>query len=169
MKKIRILACVLLAVCCICLFCGCSPAPLNEGETYLEGTWYYSDDLVNVGYNLFADGGGFLFIGDNVSTIRYGIYGGQFYVSANGEQPNVLSFRETEEGLLIGGMLFVPVKENPRAEESIQQALSRAEETGEVEKQAPNVGFYVTAAIAFALVILILVWLVRLLRAKKIR
>ncbi len=167
MRKIRILTCVLMTVCSLCLLCGCSPGPLNDGETYLEGTWYYSDDLVNVGYNLFADGGGFLFIGDNVSAIRYGIFEGRFYISANGEQPTSMEFAKTEEGLLIGGMLFVPVEEDPSAEESIQQALSRAEEEGTVAKPAPNVGFYVTAAIAFALAIFIMLWLVRYFRNKK--
>lgn len=165
MKKISIFACVLL--CCVCILCSCSPEPLNKGETYLEGTWYHSDGLVDVGYNLFADGGGFLFIGDNVSTIRYGIFEGQFYVAANGEQTTAMSFEETEEGLLIGGMLFIPVEEDPQTEESIAQALSRAEEEGIIEKPSPNYSFYITALIAFALVILILVWLVRTLRARK--
>lgn len=166
MRKIRFLICALCIVCCV-LLCSCSPAPINRGETYLEGTWYHSDDYLDVGYNLFADGGGFLFIGDNVSTIRYGIFEGRFYLSANGEKATSMDFSKTEEGLLIGGMLFVPVEEDPAAEESINQALSRAEEEGVVQKPAPNVGFYVAAAIAFALAIFIFLWLVRFIRAKK--
>ncbi len=167
MKTSRLFACGVLIVCCLLLFCSCAPAPLNPGETYLEGTWYHSDDYLDVGYNLFADGGGFLFIGDNVSTIRYGIFEDRFYVSANGEAPTSMDYAETEAGLLIGGMLFVPVEEDPQAEESIAQAISRAEQEGMIESPKPNYGFYIAAAIAFALVIFILVWLVRTIRAKK--
>lgn len=166
MKKLCLLLCALCAVCCL-LLCGCSPSPINDGETYLEGTWYHSDEYVDVGYNLFADGGGFLFVGDNVSTIRYGIFDGRFYISANGEAPTAMTYEQTEEGLLIGGLLFVPVKEDPSAEESINQALSRAEEEGVLEQPSNGIGFYIAAFIALALTVFIVLWTVRTIRAKK--
>lgn len=165
MKKLCLLLCLLCTVCCI-LLCGCSPSAINDGETYLEGTWYHSDGYLDVGYNLFADGGGFLFVGDNVSTIRYGIFEGMFYISANGETPTAMTFEETEDGLIIGGIHFIPVKEDPAVEESINQALSRAEENEETSSST-NIPFYITAAIALALVIFIMLWIVRMIRAKK--
>ncbi|MCH5184209.1 MAG: hypothetical protein J1E00_08545 [Oscillospiraceae bacterium] len=125
----------------LCLLCGCGaqeikPDPINEGETYLEGCWYLNDGDLHVGYNLFPDGGGFLFIGETVIPIRYGISGGYFYVSDNGNVES-FPFRTGENGIWIGDMLYQPMEDDPEISAAVESMRAEMDLS---EKDAPSSG-----------------------------
>ena len=157
----------------LCLLCGCGgnePEPLVEGETYLEGLWYMGEGGLHVGYNLFSDGGGFLFIGETVVPIRYGISGEYLYISDNGNV-ETLSFSSAEDGLWIDGMLFRSVEDDPEtsaAVESMRQETQRQEAQREESKQAASqTGKLVVQLITLAAAVGVVMILVRFLRNKK--
>ena len=159
--KNRLKLCILLVA---VLLCGCGDAviaPINEGETYLEGTWYFSDGGLNVGYNLFADGGGYQFIGMTSNPIRYGIYGGQFYVALLGEEATAFDFEQTDEGLRIGGLLYLPVQDDPETASSIAALIEAQSSEGEKESGAETFGFYLSLILTGVLIGLIVIWFAR--------
>lgn len=162
--------CILFVLCALIL-CGCGDigiSPIHTGETYIEGSWYFSEGGLNVGYNFFADGGGYQFIGSVHNPIRYGIYNGEIYIAVNGGQAVAFSYGESEGGILIGGLLYTPVEANEEVAESIanelEQMQSSTEETG---LDALQIGYYVSAALGFGLVIFIIVWFVRTLKKRE--
>ena len=162
----------------LCLLCGCGeiePQPLADGETYLEGLWYMEEEGLHVGYSFFSDGGGFLFIGETVVPIRYGISGDSLYVSDNGNV-ETLPFFASEEGLWIDGMLFRPVEEDPEvsaAVESMRQEAMRSEAMRSEAQQstdssdASQTGKFVVQLITLAAAAGVVVILIRFLRNRK--
>lgn len=161
---------ILLAVCTLVL-CSCANfgiSPIHTGETYVEGSWYFSEGGLNVGYNLFGDGGGYQFIGSVHNPIRYGIYNGSIYIAVNGGEPVAFTYEESDEGLIIGGLLYKPVEANEEVAESIANELaqlqSEPEQTG---IDALTIGYYISAAAGFGLVIFIIVWLVRTVKKRE--
>ncbi|MBQ5791092.1 MAG: hypothetical protein IIW19_00090 [Clostridia bacterium] len=90
----RWISAALLSLLCLLLLCGCAPGPINDGETYLDGAWYFSDPSLglNVGYNFFPDGGGYQFIGSTVNPIRYGVYEGNIYIAVGDGPADSFSF-----------------------------------------------------------------------------
>ena len=168
MKSIKAFAvCVLCAV----LFCGCGAigtSPIHTGETYIEGSWYFSEGGLNVGYNLFDDGGGYQFIGNVSNPIRYGIYGENIYISVNGGEAVAFSYEEADGGIVIGGLLYTPVEANDEVAESIANQLEQAQSsTAETGLDAYRVGYYICTAAGFGLVIFIIVWLVRTVKKRE--
>ncbi|MBP5230672.1 MAG: hypothetical protein ILO68_02995 [Clostridia bacterium] len=103
-----LLLAVLTALSLLPAACSAPGTAINTGETYLDGSWYYDDGDLRVGYNFFPNGTGYLFVGNTPTPIRYGIYMGNLYVDANGDV-NALPFGEEGENLLIGGLTFRPV------------------------------------------------------------
>jgi|GEM_PF-600273 len=168
MKK-NILLCVLLL--CAFLLCACGniqPSPIHTGETYLQGSWYFSDGGLNVGYNLFDDGGGYQFIGSAHNPIRYGIFEGNIYIAVNGGEPVAFTYEESDEGIIIGGLMFQPVEANEEVAESIADELAQLQSsTEEKGLDAYTVGYYISAAVGFGLVIFIIVWLVRTVKKRE--
>ncbi len=165
MKKL--LSAAVLAVITLLLLCGCAPGALNEGETYLDGAWYFSDETIglNVGYNFFPDGGGYQFIGSTVNPIRYGIYEGNIYIAVGDGGADAFPFGRNGENILIGGLEYVFAEEDAEATESIEAVLS-AEAASKQPASEGNVLFYVTALLAFGVVIFLIVWVVRTFRKK---
>ena len=165
----RILLCLLLL--CAVVLCGCESvgiSPIHTGETYIEGSWYFSEGGLNVGYNLFDDGGGYQFIGNVSNPIRYGIYEGNIYIAVNGDEAISFSFAESEDGILIGGLLYEPVEANEEIAESIADELAQMQSSSaETGLDAMTVGYYISAAAGFGLVIFIIVWLVRTLKKRE--
>ena len=161
----------LLFVLCTLFLCGCgaiSTSPIHTGETYIEGSWYFSEGGLNVGYNLFDDGGGYQFIGNISNPIRYGIYGENIYISVAGGEAVAFSFEEADDGILIGGLLYIPVEANDEVAQSIADQLAEAQSsTEETGLDALTVGYYVSAVAGFGLVIFIIVWLVRTVKKRE--
>lgn len=109
--------CLLLAACTLLCACGAQEhKPLREDETYLDGTWYYAERELLVGYRLFPDGTGFQYICGVTLPITYGVVGDTLTVSNNGELSD-LPFSVTDDGLLIDGLLFKPVSDSATPEE----------------------------------------------------
>lgn len=140
MKRAAGILCALVLLLCLLAGCGITdPAPLNKGETYLDGAWYLDDDSLHVGYNFFPDGGGFLFIGETVVPIRYGVLGERIYIyNDTGLQDFTFGFAES--GILIGGVLYQPVEEDMETAASIEALLSNAqaqEQQQPAEESAP--------------------------------
>lgn len=164
--SVLLLAALLLS---LCLLCGCGteeikPDPINEGETYLEGCWYLNEDDLHVGYNLFPDGGGFLFIGETVIPIRYGISGGYFYVSDNGNVES-FPFQSGEDGIWIGDMLYRPMEDDPEisaAVESMRAEMDLSEESVPSSEPSGQIGVLlvqlVTLAAAVGIVVILAVF-----------
>lgn len=157
----------------LCLLCGCSgtePGPLVEGETYIEGLWYLGEGELHVGYNLFSDGGGFLFIGETVVPIRYGISGEYIYISDN-SNVEALSFSSAEDGLWIDGMLFRKVEDNPDASAAVESIRSEAQrqeaQQATASSNASQTGKLVVQLITLAAAVGVVVILVRFLRNRK--
>lgn len=162
----------------LCLLCGCGanesggaaePEPLHEGETYLDGFWYLEEDDLHVGYNLFPDGGGFLFIGETVIPIRYGIYGGDFY-EFDGNEVKSRSFQAGEDGIWIGGMLYRPLEEDPEVSSAVEMMRSeaeRAEQTSASSEASPQIGKTVMQLVTLAAAVGVVVILVGFLRKRK--
>ncbi len=163
----RFLATAVLAVFALLLLCGCAPGAINEGETYLEGAWYFSDETIglNVGYNFFPDGGGYQFIGSTVNPIRYGVYEGNIYIAVGNGGADVFSFEQKGESIVIGGLEYLYAEEDEDTAQSIAATISKE---APADPQAPTGGitFYVLACVAFGLVIFLLVWVVRTFRKK---
>ena len=142
--------------------CG-SPAPLVEGETYLEGTW--SNDDLRVAYGFRPDGDGTLYIAGEVLIIRYGVKGDTLYLRT-GEQTDAHRFATDGEDLLIDGVRFCPVADDPEADAAFSEALAQARSASEAEKSAKrtqSVLFFVTLLAAAGTVAI----LVRYFRRKK--
>lgn len=155
-----------LAVCAalVLLMSGCGEikiAPINEGETYVEGSWYFSEGGLDVGYNLFADGGGYQFIGNVGNPIRYGIYNGEIYISVNGGDAVSFDFAKTEEGLVIAGLLYVPVEEKPEIAESIAAMVEAQSSEAETSNSAEQIGMYVSTALTLVFLIFVMLWFAR--------
>ena len=165
MKKL--LSAVVLAVFALLLLCGCAPSAINEGETYLSGAWYFSDETIglNVGYNFFPDGGGYQFIGSTVNPIRYGIYEGNIYIAVGDGRTDVFPFERTGDSIVIGGLEYLYAEEDQDTAQSIADTVSK-EESARAEAPTGGVTFYILACIAFGLVILAVVWVVRTFRKK---
>lgn len=163
----RILSAAAIAVMAILLLCGCAPGPINQGETYLDGAWYFSDETIglNVGYNFFPDGGGYQFIGSTVNPIRYGVYEGNIYIAVGDGGADVFSFARNGEHILIGGLEYLYAPEDAEAAESIEAILSKEEENAP-SGETGGVLFYVTALLAFGVVIFLVVWVARTFRKK---
>lgn len=146
-------------VLCSLLLSSCSQNnPINEGETYLNGSWYHDDGDLHVGYNFFPNGTGFLFIGSTPVPMRYGLYMGNLYLDTDGDV-SVLPFGTDGDALLIGNLRFLPV-ESP--EGSVVPADSSAQ-TSDTASQSGNSGFPTVVLIIAGIVcaILIAVILVR--------
>ncbi len=160
----------LLALCALVL-CGCGDvgmSPIHTGETYIEGSWYFSEGGLNVGYNLFDDGGGYQFIGNVHNPIRYGIYGGNIYIAVNGGEAVAFTYEESEQGIVIGGLLYTPVEANEEIAQSIADELAQLQSsTEQTGIDAVTIGYYVSAAAGFGLVIFIIVWLVRTVKKRE--
>lgn len=131
----------LLLLLSLLLLCSCSEhRVLREGETYLDGSYYFSQGDLNVGYNFFPDGTGYLFIGSTVNPIRYGIYGQQFYLSVADGTVEVFPFATAGEDILINGLCYVSVKDDPSYAASAEALLSMQskaeppERSGELQK-----------------------------------
>lgn len=160
----------------LCLLCGCEgpgraeeaePEPINRGETYLDGAWYLEEETLHIGYNLFPNGGGFLFIGETVIPIRYGVFDGYLYVSDNG---NVESFpiQAAEDGLWIDGMLYQPVAENPEASAAVESMREAQQESSSaVSEAAPQTGKLVMQLITLAAAVGVVVILVQFFRKRR--
>ncbi|MBQ3155002.1 MAG: hypothetical protein IJB88_07185 [Clostridia bacterium] len=161
---------ILLAVCALVL-CGCAGlgvSPIHTGETYIQGSWYFSEGGLNVGYNLFDDGGGYQFIGSVHNPIRYGIYNGNIYIAVNGGEAAAFTYEESDEGLVIGGLLYKPVEANEEVAESIANELAQLQSApGQTGLDAVTIGYYISAAAGFGLVIFIIVWLVRTVKKRE--
>ena len=157
--------CLALAVCLLLLTaCGLTKiAPINEGETYLEGSWYFEE--LHVGYNFFPDGGGYQFIGETVVPIRYGVFNHSIYLVDSGGVVD-FTFEETDEGILIGGLLFLPVEENPEIAESVEAMLSEAEKQA-AEESLPLFRQMILRFATLAAAVAILVILCRYFVKKK--
>lgn len=171
-KQIRqITLCAALLLLCTLLLCGCNNIerkPIHEGETYLEGSWCHTDNGLNIGYNLFADGSGFQFIGNTVNPIRYGIYEGNIYISVIGSDVVQFAFSKSDTGISIGGLLFEPVEENQAVAESIAAAISAAESNTEAGTPlAEQIGSFVSAMAGLLIVILLMVWVVRTIKKRR--
>lgn len=169
MRRFVLLCTVLLLS--LCLLCGCDaakPEPIHAGETYLDGAWYLEEGDLHVGYNLFPDGGGFLFIGDTVVPIRYGISDGYLYISDNGSVES-LPFLEAEDGLWIDGLLYLPVAENPEAAASVEAMRSEAQQEQSAASSATpsQIGKTVMQLITLAAAVGVVVILVQFLRKRK--
>lgn len=152
----------------LCLLCGCGgtePGPLVEGETYMEGLWYLGEEELHVGYNLFSDGGGFLFIGETAVPIRYGISGEYIYISDNGNV-EALPFSSAEDGLWIDGMLFRPVEDDPEASAAVESMRSEAQQLT-ASTNASQTGKLVVQLITLAAAAGVVVILVQFLRNRK--
>lgn len=148
----------------VLLMSGCGEvkiAPINEGETYLEGSWYFSEGGLNVGYNLFADGGGYQFIGTVGNPIRYGIYNGEIYISVNGGDAVRFDFAKTEEGLMIAGLLYAPVEENPEVAESIAAMMETQSSEAETGNSAERIGLYISLALTLTFLVFVMLWFAR--------
>lgn len=165
MKKI--LSAALLAVFALVLLCGCAPGPINEGETYLDGSWYHSNESLglNVGYNFFPDGGGYQFIGSTVNPIRYGVYEGNIYIAVGDGSADVFPFEQSGENIIIGGLEYLYAEEDEEAAQSIADAVSK-DEAGKAQDPVQGVAFYVIAFIAFALAVFLVLWAARTFRKK---
>ncbi len=161
---------ILLAVCTLIL-CGCGDigvSPIHTGETYIQGSWYFSEGGLNVGYNLFDDGGGYQFIGTVRNPIRYGIYNGNIYIAVNGGEPTAFTYEESEQGIIVGGLLYRPVEANEEVAQSIADELAQLQSTPEqTGPDALTIGYYISAAAGFGLVIFIIVWLVRTVKKRE--
>lgn len=122
MKRTLFLLLLLVSV----LLCACGKTaenePIHPGETYLDGAYY--NDALCVGYNFFPNGTGFQFIGSTVNPIRYGISDGRLFVSVNGAPVDSLSFEKEPENLQIGGIAFLPLKDDPEMGKSLEEMLS---------------------------------------------
>lgn len=171
MKRLILLCITLLLF--LCLLCGCGeikPEPLVDGETYLEGLWYMEEGELHIGYDLFSDGSGFLFIGETVVPIRYGISGEYLYLSDNGNV-ETLPFFAAEDGLWIDGMLFRPIEEDPEISAAVESM--RAEEQRSEAQQssgssdAPQIGTLIVQLVTLAAAIGVAVILIRFLRNRK--
>lgn len=152
----------------LCLLCGCGgtePEPLVDGETYLEGFWCLEEEELHVGYNLFSDGGGFLFIGETVVPIRYGISGEYLYISDNGNVER-LPFFSAEEGLWIDGMLFLPVEEDPETSAMVESMREEARQAAASASSAQT-GKLAVQLVTLAAAAGVVVILVRFLRNRK--
>ena len=102
-----LLALLLLAALSAAVSCGLGSGPINDGETYLNGSWY--NEELRVGYNFFDNGTGFMFIGTETQIpLRYGIYMGNLYMDTDGDV-SVLPFGVEEDHLLIGNLPYLPV------------------------------------------------------------
>ena len=112
--------------------CG-APAPLVEGESYLEGTW--SNDDLRVAYGFRPDGDGTLYIAGEVLLIRYGVKGDTLYLQTGG-QTDAHTFATDGEDLLIDGVRFCPVADDPEADAAFSEALAQARSASEAEKSA---------------------------------
>lgn len=158
MKRGTAWICALVLLLCLLAGCGAvTPAPLHEGETYLDGSWYLDDGMLQVGYNFFSDGGGYLFIGETVVPIRYGVFGDQIYVYDNAEM-QAFSFSINEEGLWIGGMLYQPVADDPEVAASVEAMLSEAQQNSSSDSSLFRVDSLlriVTLASAVAIVVIL--------------
>lgn len=158
MRRYTAWVCALILLLCLLAGCGAvTPAPLHEGETYLDGSWYLDDGILQIGYNFFPDGGGYLFIGETVVPIRYGVLGACIYVYDNAEMQE-FSFASSEEGLWIGGMLYQPVADDPEVAMSVEALLSEAQQ--EQPQESPTSGLelllrLVTLAAAVAIVVIL--------------
>lgn len=163
----RFLVSAVLAVFALLLLCGCAPGAINEGETYLEGAWYFSDETIglNVGYNFFPDGGGYQFIGSTVNPIRYGVYEGNIYIAVGDGRADAFSFEQKGDSIVIGGLEYLYAEEDEDTAQSIADIISKDSPS---DPQAPTGGvtFYILACVAFGLVIFLLVWVVRTFRKK---
>lgn len=142
--------------------CGSSEKPLVAGESYLDGSWYYDDGTLQVGYNLFNNGTGFLFIGETVTPIRYGIYGNEFYIENQGEISKQ-SYETEGDCIRIGQLLFLPVSDNPELASSIEQQKNEQN----TDPQISNSTKYIIAAVAVALSAILVMFLVRWYRKRK--
>ncbi len=157
---------LLLAAILTGLLCSCSEvtfSPIHEGETYLDGSWYFSEGGLNVGYNLFSDGGGYQFIGETVNPIRYGIYEGELYIAVNGGNAVSFPFSASEEGITIGGLLYLPVEEDPVVAASIAATLSTPEP--EEKETHSQLFFLFCCALAVGIVVAVALLLLRLRRS----
>ena len=142
--------------------CG-APAPLVEGETYLEGTW--ANDDLRVAYGFRPDGDGTLYIAGEVLLIRYGVKGDTLYLQTGG-QTDAHQLVTDGEDLLIDGVRFCPVADDPEADAALSEALAQARSASEAEKSAKrtqSVLFLVTLLAAAGTVAI----LVRYFRRKK--
>ena len=168
MNMKRWISAALLSLLCRLLRCGCAPGPINDGETYLDGAWYFSDPSLglNVGYNFFPDGGGYQFIGSTVNPIRYGVYEGNIYIAVGDGPADSFSFEQKGDTLVIGGLEYLYAPEDESGSQSVGEDVSATESVSSDPLAPGGIAFYVIAVIAFGLVIFILIWVVRTFRKK---
>lgn len=169
MKRLILLPTALLILCLLCSCGAVEPGPINEGETYLDGAWYLDDAGLQIGYSFFPEGRGFLFIGETVVPIRYGISGEYLYVSDNGAVEEH-AFLATEDGLRIDGLLFLPVEEDPNAAASVEAMLSEAmqqEPASDLSDTSPQAGERILQLITLAAAVGVVVILVQFLRKRR--
>ena len=155
-RAASILCLILLTACLACVVflaasCGDSSSVINSGETYLNGSWYHDEEGLKVGYNFFPNGTGFLFIGETVRPIRYGVYMSNIYTDINGEL-SVLPFGTDGEDLLIGNIRFLPVL-SPEDGFSADESMLSAQET---EESRP-VFIWIALAVCGLLIVFILI------------
>ena len=166
MRRVAFLSTLLLLA--LCLLCGCNaptPKPIHEGETYLDGLWYLEEGGLHVGYSFFPDGSGYLFIGETVVPIRYGIYNEYLYVSDNGNVES-LPFSVAEDGLWIDEMLFKQAEEDSEFSVAVDLTPSEAQQST-AASSAPQAGMIVMQLITLAAAVGVVVILVRFFRNRK--
>lgn len=163
----RFLVSAVLAVFALLLLCGCAPGPINEGETYLEGAWYFSDETIglNVGYNFFPDGGGYQFIGSTVNPIRYGVYEGNIYIAVGDGKADVFPFEQNGENIVISGLEYLYAEEDEETAGSIADMVSKEEQDG-TQDPVQGAAFYVIAILSFAIAVTLVLLMMRALRKK---
>ena len=175
MRRLFSLSAVLLLSLCLLCSCGANgsggtvePKPINEGETYLDGFWYLEEDDLHVGYHLFPDGGGFLFIGETVVPIRYGIFSDSFYVSDNGNVES-FPFHATEDGLWIDDMLYRPMAEDPDISAAVEsmRAEGKQEEASAHTDSPSQTGKIIAQLVTLAAAVGVVVIIVGYLRKRK--
>lgn len=168
--KYPVLLCLTLLL-SLCLLCGCGesgPEPLAEGETYLEGMWYTEEMEPHVSYNLFSDGGGFLFVGETVIPIRYGISGEYIYISDNGNVES-FPFRATEDGIWIDGMFYQPMEKDPEVSAAVESMRAEAERSTASSGNSSQGVEFIVQLVTLAAAVGVVVILVRFLRKRKKR
>ncbi len=132
-KTVRFAAILLIALLPLTACQPNTPAPLAEGETYLDGTW--SNDDLRVAYNFHPDGGGTLYVGGKVLLIRYGVKGDTLFLQTGGET-DTHTFETDGEDLLLDGLRFRPVGDDPAVEAEVSLALAQAQSTADAEASA---------------------------------
>lgn len=168
MKRSVIFCIALLFALCFPLNCLAATEfePINQGETYLDGSWYLDEAGLQVGYNFFPNGGGFLFVGETVVPIRHGIWNGRLYVSDNGNVES-FPFQLDGDGIRIDGLLYLPVEDDPDAAASMEAMLSEESKQSEPSETSPQLWEIAVQLITLAAAVGVVAILFRFLRKQR--